>query len=46
MTVWTFFRSLTGIESGRWCRRCSEPIARRDQFGHSEGVCEACRAAA
>jgi len=43
MTVWRFFRSLTGIEAGRWCRVCREPIARNDRFGQSEGVCEPCR---
>ena len=46
MSVWRFFRSMAGIESGRWCRSCTEPIARRDQVGQSEGVCHACRSAA
>ena len=43
MTVWRFFRSLAGMEFGRWCRSCGEPIARGDRFGHSEGVCSPCR---
>jgi hypothetical protein len=46
MSVWRFFRSMAGLESGRWCRDCSEPIGRRDQFGLSEGVCCPCRSAA
>jgi len=46
MSVWRFFRSMAGIESGRWCRSCSEPIERRDRFGLSEGVCHACRGTA
>ena len=30
MSVWRFFRSMAGLESGRWCRGCTEPIARSD----------------
>ena len=29
--------------SGQDCRRCAEPIASRDAFGQSEGVCRPCR---
>jgi hypothetical protein len=43
LTFWSFFRSLAGLESGRWCRRCSEPIRRHDTFGRGEGICTACR---
>jgi len=46
MTFWSFFRSMAGVESGRWCRRCSEPINRHDHFGRSEGICQPCRTAA
>jgi hypothetical protein len=42
-TVWNVMRSLAGVESGRWCRGCGDSIARRDDFGRSEGVCPACR---
>jgi hypothetical protein len=43
MTVWGFFRSVAGLESGRWCRRCREAIGRSDHFGRSEGICGPCR---
>jgi hypothetical protein len=43
VTVWSVLRALTGFESGRACRRCSESISARDQFGISEGVCTPCR---
>jgi hypothetical protein len=43
MTVWRFMRGLAGLETGRWCRRCGEPIERSDPFGLSEGVCVPCR---
>jgi hypothetical protein len=43
LTFWNFFRSLAGVESGRWCRRCDEPIHRHDHFGRSEGICGPCR---
>lgn len=43
MTVWRFFRTLAGIEAGRWCRVFREPIAPKDSFGHGEGVCDPCR---
>ncbi len=44
VTVWSFFRSLAGIESGVWCRSCGEAILPADAFGRGEGVCGACRA--
>jgi hypothetical protein len=37
---------LARLESGRWCRSCSESIQRNDHFGMSEGVCGPCRKAA
>jgi hypothetical protein len=43
MTVWKVLRGLAGLESGRWCRCCSESITRSDEFGLSEGVCRPCR---
>ena len=43
VTVWKVFRAMAGLESGRWCRRCSESILAEDRFGMSEGVCRACR---
>jgi len=46
MTFFTFFRPSGRVDAGRWCRRCLEPIRRKDLFGRSEGVCAACRAAA
>lgn len=41
--IWTLLRSLAGLESGRWCRRCTESIAGNDPYGLSEGVCRPCR---
>ncbi len=38
-TAWNVFRPLSGLESGRDCRRCSESMPAVDQFGMSEGVC-------
>ena len=38
-----WLRSLTGLESGVRCRRCSESIPEADEFGLSEGVCGPCR---
>ncbi len=43
MSFWRFFRTVAGLESGRWCRRCGEGIGRSDAFGRSEGVCLPCR---
>jgi hypothetical protein len=43
-TIYNVFRALVGIESGRFCRSCAEPVHRHDHFGMSEGVCRACRA--
>jgi hypothetical protein len=42
-TIYSTFRALVGLESGRWCRGCCDAIARGDAFGLSEGVCRACR---
>ena len=42
-TIYSTFRALVGLESGRWCRRCCEGIPRSDAFGLSESVCRACR---
>lgn len=36
-------RLLLRFDSGRACRRCTEPIAYADPFGKSEGVCAGCR---
>ena len=45
MTVTTFkvLRALAGLEAGRSCRSCGEPILGADPFGRSEGVCRPCR---
>jgi hypothetical protein len=43
-TVFKLFRALAGMEDGRCCRSCGEPILRDDPFGQSEGVCRPCRA--
>ena len=40
---WLTLRAMYGMETGRACRSCGEPIARRDAFGTSEGVCRRCR---
>ena len=41
--IYRVFLALVGRQSGRWCRTCSQPIARRDRFGLSESVCAPCR---
>lgn len=43
ITVYSLMRAMAGIESGRHCRSCHEPIDRHDRFGMSEAVCSACR---
>jgi hypothetical protein len=43
VTVWKVVRALSGLESGRACRSCSESISPQDPFGVSEGVCSPCR---
>jgi hypothetical protein len=43
ITIWRVFRALAGLESGSWCRRCTESIHAADPFGISEGVCRGCR---
>ena len=40
---WLTLRALYGMETGRSCRSCCEPISHRDVFGTSEGVCRRCR---
>jgi len=42
-TVVKALRALSGLESGRACRRCAESIHRQDDFVMSEGVCRPCR---
>jgi hypothetical protein len=42
-TVYQVLRALVGLEAGRACRRCNEPILAHDPFGLSEGVCGPCR---
>jgi hypothetical protein len=46
VTVLKVIRALWGMESGRVCRRCKEPVGAGDAFGISEGVCGPCRAPA
>jgi hypothetical protein len=41
--IWSLFRGLAGLESGRWCRGCGEAIDRHDGFGLSESRCRPCR---
>ncbi|MEA2638006.1 MAG: hypothetical protein QOE18_1063 [Chloroflexota bacterium] len=41
--VWLTLRALYGLETGRPCRSCDEPISTGDAFGRSEGVCHMCR---
>ena len=36
-------RGLAGMNTGRGCRRCGEPISPLDRFGSSESVCWPCR---
>ncbi len=42
--IFDLVNALLGSYGGRRCRRCNEPIHRRDGFGMSEGVCSACSA--
>ena len=42
-TMYMVLRALVGLEAGRSCRRCGEPILAQDAFGLSEGVCGPCR---
>ena len=39
MTIYRLIRSLAGLESGRNCRVCGDPIERADAFGLSESIC-------
>ena len=41
--IYKLFRAMAMLDSGIFCRRCGEPVARRDEFGASEGVCATCR---
>jgi hypothetical protein len=41
--VYKLIRTLVGLESGRDCRACADPIEPKDLFGMSEGVCAVCR---
>jgi hypothetical protein len=45
-TIWKLVRTLSGLESGVSCRRCSQAIFDDDPFGVSETVCSPCREAA
>jgi formylmethanofuran dehydrogenase subunit E len=42
-TMYKVIRAMFGLEAGRSCRRCGEPITTHDAFGMSEGVCAPCR---
>ncbi len=41
--IYKLLRALVGLETGLDCRRCFRAIQREDEFGRSEGVCDACR---
>ena len=41
-TVYAVLRALVGLEAGRACRRCNEPILAADAVGLSEGVSWPC----
>jgi hypothetical protein len=43
MAIYRLIRALTRMEAGRWCRSCGQPVAPKDPFGMSEGVCAPCR---
>ncbi len=43
VTIYKLFRAVAGLESGRNCSKCLEPIHPRDAFGLSESVCHPCR---
>lgn len=43
ITVWNLMRALSGLEAGRACRGCGQPIAPGDHHGMSEAVCAPCR---
>jgi hypothetical protein len=40
----SLLRAFAGLEAGRSCRSCHEPIHPSDEFGMSESVCQPCRA--
>jgi hypothetical protein len=40
--IYSLLNALLGTYGGRSCRRCAEPIDRRNAFAMSEGVCTAC----
>jgi hypothetical protein len=39
----TIILAIAGVEGGRACRACGDPIHPRDDFGLSEYVCRSCR---
>jgi NMD protein affecting ribosome stability and mRNA decay len=41
--IYTLFRPLVQLESGRYCCRCGASISPHDLFGVAEGVCPSCR---
>jgi hypothetical protein len=41
--VYDVVRAFVGIDTGRRCRRCADPIGRGDALGFSEAVCRVCR---
>ena len=43
--LYSLFRAIAGLEAGRSCRRCADPIHPKDDFGMSESVCGPCRRA-
>lgn len=43
VSIYDLVLSLTGLASGRSCRRCVDPIAPADLLGQSESVCGGCR---
>jgi hypothetical protein len=42
--IYRVLNALVGTYGGRDCRRCAEPLDRRNAFAMSEGVCAACTA--
>ena len=41
--IYGLIRAMAGVEAGRVCRTCLDPIHPRDGFGMSESVCVPCR---
>ena len=44
MATWNVIRAMVGLDAGRACRTCTEPLTTADPFGMSESVCRSCRA--